>query len=94
MILKRVLLVLLLLSISKFSHTPHLEVTDPSSWTNPSAWDHSATLWSVLHPGSEFLQPTATALTLSSLYEKLLTFLFRHARLAFYWNLKSRAIVT
>ncbi|MEB4860637.1 VanZ family protein [Priestia megaterium] len=54
MILKRILLIFLLLAISKFSHTPHLKVTDPSSWTNSSVWDYHATLWSILRPGSEF----------------------------------------
>nr|MDH3182763.1 hypothetical protein [Priestia megaterium] len=89
MILKRVLLVLLLLSISKFSHTPHLEVTDPSSWTNPSAWDHNATLWSVLHPGSEFFTAYSYGFNVEFIVRKIahLSF-FRHARPTFLLEFK------
>ncbi|MEJ9311018.1 VanZ family protein [Priestia megaterium] len=92
MILKRVLLVLLLLSISKFSHTPHLQVTDPSSWTNPSVWDHNATLWSVLHPGSEFFTAYSYGFNVEFIVRKIahLSF-FGMLGLLFYWNLKKQS---
>ncbi|MEK6446668.1 VanZ family protein [Priestia aryabhattai] len=92
MILKRVLLVLLLLSISKFSHTPHLEVTNPSSWMNPSAWDHNATLWSVLHPGSEFFTAYSYGFNVEFIVRKIahLSF-FGMLGLLFYWNFKKQS---
>ncbi|WP_279620835.1 VanZ family protein [Priestia megaterium] len=91
MMLKRVLLVLLLLSISKFSHTPHLLVTDPSTWTNSSVWDNSATLWSVLHPGSEFYTSYSYGFNLEFILRKIahLSF-FGVLGLLFYWNLKEQ----
>ncbi|MBM7702381.1 VanZ family protein [Metabacillus iocasae] len=52
--MKRILLVFLLLSIAHFSHTPHLKVTDPSSWFNESNWDHDASVAEILAPDSEF----------------------------------------
>ncbi|MGG0750490.1 VanZ family protein [Priestia megaterium] len=89
--LKRVLLVLLLLSISKFSHTPHLAVTNPASWTNTSAWDYNATLWSVLRPGSEFYTSYSYGFNLEFILRKIahLSF-FGVLSLLFYWNLKEQ----
>lgn len=89
--LKRVLLVLLLLSISKFSHTPHLAVTNPASWTNTSAWDYNATLWSVLRPGSEFYTSYSYGFNLEFILRKIahLSF-FGVLGLLFYWNLKEQ----
>ncbi|MED4006489.1 VanZ family protein [Priestia aryabhattai] len=89
MILKRVLLVLLLLSISKFSHTPNLLVTNPSTWTNSSVWDNSATLWSVLHPGSDFYTSYTYGFNVEFILRKIahLSF-FGMLGLLFYWNLK------
>ncbi|MGR6337089.1 VanZ family protein [Priestia megaterium] len=92
MILKRVLLVLLLLSISKFSHTPHLEVTDPSSWMNSSVWDHNATLWSVLNPSGEFFTAYNYGFNVEFITRKIahLSF-FGLLGLLFYWNLKKQS---
>ncbi|MDG0030614.1 VanZ family protein [Priestia sp. Y58] len=91
MMLKRVLLFLLLLSISKFSHTPNLLVTDPSTWTNSSVWDNSATLWSVLHPGSEFYTSYTYGFNLEFILRKIahLSF-FGILGLIFHWNLKEQ----
>ncbi|MEN3769015.1 VanZ family protein [Priestia megaterium] len=91
MILKRFLLILLLLSISKFSHTPHLQVMNPSSWTNSSVWDHHATLWSILHPGSEFYTSYSYGFNLEFILRKIahLSF-FGMLGLLFYWNLKEQ----
>lgn len=91
MMLKRVLLVLLLLSISKFSHTPHLLVTDPSTWTNSSVWDHNATLWSILRPDSEFYTSYTYGFDLEFILRKMahLSF-FGMLGLLFYWNLKEQ----
>lgn len=91
MILKRVLLILLLLSISKFSHTPHLQVTSPSSWTNSSVWDHHATVWSVLRPSSEFYTSYTYGFNLEFILRKIahLSF-FGMLGLLFYWNLKEQ----
>ncbi|MCJ7987233.1 VanZ family protein [Priestia sp. OVL9] len=91
MILKRVLLVLLLLAISKFSHTPHLEVTSPSSWTNSSVWNHDATLWSVLHPSGEFFTAYSYGFNVEFITRKIahLSF-FGLLGLLFYWNLKKQ----
>ncbi|MEH7563753.1 VanZ family protein [Priestia megaterium] len=91
MILKRVLLILLLLSISKFSHTPHLQVTNPSSWTNSSVWDHHAKLWSILYPGSEFYTSYSYGFNLEFILRKIahLSF-FGMLGLLFYWNLKEQ----
>ncbi|WP_110114798.1 VanZ family protein [Bacillus sp. CGMCC 1.16541] len=52
--MKRILLVFLLLSIAHFSHTPHLKVTDPTSWFNESNWDHDSSVVEILAPDSEF----------------------------------------
>ena len=89
--LKRVSLILLLLAISKFSHTPHLLVTDPSTWTNSSVWDHKATLWSILHPGSEFYTSYTYGFDLEFILRKIahLSF-FGMLGLLFYWNLKEQ----
>jgi len=89
MILKRVLLILLLLAISKFSHTPHLKVTDSSSWANSSVWDDHATLWSILHPNSEFYTSYTCVFDLEFIFRKIahLSF-FGMLGLLFYWNLK------
>ncbi|MEJ9304703.1 VanZ family protein [Priestia megaterium] len=89
--LKRVLLILLLLAISKFSHTPHLLVTDPSTWTNSSVWDHNATLWSILHPSSEFYTSYTYGFDLEFILRKIahLSF-FGMLGLLFYWNLKEQ----
>ena len=89
--LKRILLVLLLLSISKFSHTPHLLVTDPSTWTNSSVWDYNATLWSILRPGSEFYTSYTYGFNLEFILRKIahLSF-FGMLGLLFYWNLKEQ----
>jgi VanZ family protein len=91
MILKRILLILLLLSISKFSHTPHLEVMHPSSWTNSSVWDHHATLWSILRPGSEFYTSYSYGFNVEFIARKIahLSF-FGMLGLLFYWNLKEQ----
>lgn len=91
MMLKRGLLVLLLLSILKFSHTPHLLVTDPSTWTNSSVWDYNATLWSILRPGSEFYTSYTYGLDLEFILRKFahLSF-FGTLGLFFYWNLKEQ----
>ncbi|KRD85000.1 acetobutylicum phosphotransbutyrylase [Bacillus sp. Root147] len=89
--LKRILLVLLLLSISKFSHTPYLEVTNPSSWTNSSVWDHNATFWSVLHPGSEFFTAYSYGFNVEFIVRKIahLSF-FGILGLLIYWNLQKQ----
>ncbi|MBE2975897.1 acetobutylicum phosphotransbutyrylase [Priestia megaterium] len=89
--LKRALLILLLLAISKFSHTPHLKVTDPSSWTNSSVWDYNATLWSILRPGSEFYTSYTYGFDLEFILRKIshLSF-FGMLGLLFYWNLKEQ----
>ncbi|WP_199866477.1 VanZ family protein [Priestia megaterium] len=91
MILKRVLLILLLLAISKFSHTPHLKVTDPSSWANSSVWDHNATIGSILRPGSEFYTSYTYGFDLEFILRKIshLSF-FGLLGLLFYWNLKEQ----
>ena len=91
MILKRVLLILLLLSISKFSHTPHLEVTSLSSWTNSSAWNHNATLWFILRPGSEFYTSYSYGFNVEFILRKIahLSF-FGILGFLFYWNLKEQ----
>lgn len=52
--LKKLGCFLMLFAISYFSHTPYLKVTNPNSWANSSLWDHNATLWSILYPGSPF----------------------------------------
>lgn len=90
-ILKRVLLILLLLAISKFSHTPNLKVTDPSSWTNSSVWDYNATLWSKLRPGSEFYTSYTYGFNLEFILRKIfhLSF-FGMLGLLFYWNLREQ----
>ncbi len=84
-------MILLLLSISKFSHTPHLLVTDPSTWTNPSVWNHSATLWSILRPHSEFYTSYNYEFSLEFILRKIahLSF-FGLLALVFYWNLKEQ----
>ncbi|MBU8686479.1 VanZ family protein [Priestia megaterium] len=89
--LKRILLILLLLSISKFSHTPHLQVTNPSSWMNAPVWDNNATLWSILHPGSEFYTSYTYGFNLEFILRKIahLSF-FGMLGLLFYWNLKEQ----
>ncbi|QJX78755.1 VanZ family protein [Priestia megaterium] len=91
MILKRVLLILLLLAISKFSHTPHLKVTDPSSWTNSSVWDHNATIGSILRPSSEFYTSYTYGFDIEFILRKIshLSF-FGLLGLLFYWNLKEQ----
>ncbi|WP_217916039.1 VanZ family protein [Priestia aryabhattai] len=71
MILKRVLLLLLLLAISKFSNTPYLEVMHPPSWTNSSVWNHDTTLWSILRPGSEFYMSYSYGLNLEFILRKI-----------------------
>lgn len=89
--LKRILLIFLILSISKFSHTPHLLVTDPSTWTNSSVWDHNATLWSILRPGSEFYTSYTYGFDLEFILRKIahLSF-FGSLGLLFYWNFKKQ----
>ncbi|UYT84608.1 VanZ family protein [Priestia megaterium] len=89
--LKRVLLVLLLLSISKFSHTPHLLVTDPSTWSNPSVRDHSVTLRSILRPESDFYTSYTYGFDLEFILRKMahLSF-FGMLGLLFYWNLQEQ----
>ncbi|NEW01025.1 VanZ family protein [Priestia aryabhattai] len=88
---KRVLLILLLLAISKFSHTPHLLVTDPSTWINSSVWNHNATLWSILHPDSKFYTSYTYGFNLEFILRKIahLSF-FGLLGLFFYWNLKEQ----
>ncbi|MCZ8493346.1 VanZ family protein [Priestia megaterium] len=89
--LKRILLILLIFSISKFSHTPHLAVTNPASWTNPSVWDYNATLWSVLRPGSEFYTSYSYGFNLEFILRKIAHLSFFGALgLLFYWNLKEQ----
>ncbi|PED65886.1 VanZ family protein [Priestia megaterium] len=87
----RILLIVLLLAISKFSHTPHLLVTDPSTWTNSSVWNHNATLWSILRPGSEFYTSYTYGFDLEFILRKIahLSF-FGMVGLLFYWNLKEQ----
>lgn len=89
--LKRGLLIFLLLAISKFSHTPHLEVTNPSTWSNSSVWDYNATLWSILHPSSEFYTSYSYGFNLEFILRKIahLSF-FGLLGLLFYWNLKEK----
>ncbi|MCM3194137.1 VanZ family protein [Priestia megaterium] len=86
--LKRIFVILLLFSISYFSHTPHLKVTDPNSWTNPSAWDFNATLWSILHPGSPFYTSYTYGFNLEFILRKIahISF-FGLLALLIYWNL-------
>ena len=93
MILKRILLILLLLSISKFSHTPHLQVTNLNSWSNASVWDHKATLWSVLHPGSPFYTSYSYGFDLEFILRKLahISF-FGLLALLIYWNFKKSSL--
>ncbi|OVE35325.1 acetobutylicum phosphotransbutyrylase [Priestia aryabhattai] len=88
---KRILLIFLLLAISKFSHTPHLLVTNPSTWTNSSVWNHNATLWSILRPGSQFYTSYTYGFNLEFILRKIahLSF-FGMLGLLFYWNLKEQ----
>ncbi|MEM4993372.1 VanZ family protein [Priestia sp. SB1] len=89
MILKRICVVAMILAISHFSHTPHLQVTDPNSWSNASVWNHKATLWSVLHPGSEFYTSYTYGFNLEFILRKIahISF-FGLLALLIYWNLK------
>ncbi|MFT7828740.1 VanZ family protein [Priestia megaterium] len=89
MILKRICVVSMILAISHFSHTPHLLVTDPNSWSNTSVWNHKATLWFVLHPGSEFYMPYTYGFDLEFVLRKIahISF-FGLLALLIYWNLK------
>ncbi|TYR78857.1 VanZ family protein [Priestia megaterium] len=89
--LKRILLICLLIAISSFSNTPHLLVTNPSTWWNEAVWDHNATLWSVLYPGSEFYTSYTYKFDAEFILRKLahLSF-FGILSLLFYWNLKEQ----
>jgi len=89
--IKKLSVLLILLSISHFSHTPHLKITNPNSWTNPSAWNHSATLWSVLQPGSPFYTSYTYGFDLEFILRKIahISF-FGLLALLIYWNLKEK----
>ncbi|QDZ82855.1 VanZ family protein [Priestia megaterium] len=86
--LKRLFVIALILSITYFSHTPHLKVTNPNSWTNSSAWDYNATLWSILHPGSPFYTSYTYGFDLEFILRKIahISF-FGLLALLIYWNL-------
>jgi len=87
--LKRIFIILLLFSIAYFSHTPHLKVTDPTSWRNPPVWDHKATLWSILQPSSPFYTSYTYGLDLEFILRKVahISF-FGLLALLIYWNFK------
>jgi len=89
--LKRILLFLLLLSISQFSHTPNLLITNPTTWTNSSVWNQNATLWSVLHPGSPFYTSYTYGFNLEFILRKIahISF-FGLLAMLIYWNLKEK----
>ncbi|UPK49066.1 VanZ family protein [Bacillus sp. H8-1] len=91
MIIKRLIVVFAVFVISHFSHTPHLLVTDSSTWTNTSVWNHSITLWSILNPNSEFFTSYTYGLNLEFILRKIahLSF-FGSLSLLFYWNLKKQ----
>ncbi|WP_280170430.1 VanZ family protein [Priestia megaterium] len=87
--LKRMVIILLLFSIFYFSHTSHLKVTDPTSWRNSSVWDHSATLWSILQPGSPFFTSYTYGFDLEFILRKIAHFsFFGLLALLIYWNLR------
>jgi len=91
MIFKRLSIFAMIVAISHFSHTPHLKVTKPNSWTNPSAWDYNATLWSVLHPGSPFYTSYTYGFDLEFILRKIahISF-FGLLAVLIYWNLKEK----
>ncbi|MFE4121354.1 MULTISPECIES: VanZ family protein [Priestia] len=89
--IKKIAVILMMLSIAHFSHTPHLQVTDPSSWSNSSVWDHNATLWSILKPGSEFYTSYSYGFNLEFILRKIahISF-FGILAVLIYWNLKEK----
>ncbi|MDN4634050.1 VanZ family protein [Priestia megaterium] len=92
MIIKKFSVLATIVAISYFSHTPHLKVTNPSSWRNPSVWDVKATLWSILHPGSPFYTSYTYGFDLEFILRKIahISF-FGLLALLIYWNLKERS---
>lgn len=89
--LKKIAVLLMMLSIAHFSDTPHLLVTNPNSWGNASAWDHNATLWSILKPGSEFYTSYSYGFNLEFILRKIahISF-FGVLAVLIYWNLKEK----
>ncbi|WP_341284823.1 VanZ family protein [Priestia megaterium] len=89
--LKKIAILLLMLGIAHFSHTPHLQVTDPSGWSNSSVWDHNATLWSILKPGSEFYTSYSYGFNLEFILRKTahISF-FGVLAVLIYWNLQEK----
>lgn len=89
MIFKRSSVLILLFAISYFSHTPHLKVTNPTSWSNPSVWDYKATLWSILQPDSSFYTSYTYGFNLEFILRKIahISF-FGLLALLIYWNFK------
>ncbi|PGZ80210.1 acetobutylicum phosphotransbutyrylase [Priestia megaterium] len=89
--LKKIAVVLMMLGIAHFSHTPHLEVTHPSSWGNASVWNHNATLWSILKPGSEFYTSYSYGFNLEFILRKIahISF-FGILAVLIYWNLQEK----
>lgn len=89
--LKKVLLFFLLVMISNFSHTPHLQVLDPSTWLNESVWDVQANLWSILKPGSDFYTAYSYGFNAEFIFRKIAHFtFFGLLALLFYWNLRKQ----
>ncbi|MFS3928316.1 VanZ family protein [Priestia flexa] len=86
---KKLIALLLMLAIAYFSHTPHLQVTDPGTWNNPSVWDHNATIGSVLNPSGEFFTAYSYGFNTEFILRKIahITF-FGILALLFYWNLR------
>ncbi|MDD9795177.1 VanZ family protein [Priestia megaterium] len=87
--IKKIVVLLMMLGIAHFSHTPHLLITDPTTWQNSSVWNHDATLWSILKPGSDFYDTYSYGFDLEFILRKLahISF-FGILALLFYWNLK------
>ncbi|OLO27398.1 acetobutylicum phosphotransbutyrylase [Priestia megaterium] len=86
---KRLSVFFMILAISHFSHTPHLKVTNPNSWSNTSVWDHKATFWSILHLGSPFYTSYTYGFDLEFILRKIahISF-FGLLALLIYWNLR------
>lgn len=91
MIIKRLIVIFVVLVIFHFSHTPHLLVTDSSTWTNASVWNHNVTLWSILSPSSKFYTSYTYGFNLEFILRKIvhLSF-FGLLGILFYWNLKEQ----
>ncbi|MEQ7803152.1 MULTISPECIES: VanZ family protein [Priestia] len=92
MIFKRCSILIMVLAISYFSHTPYIKVTNPDSWTNNSMWNHTETLWSILRFGSPFYTSYNYGFDLEFILRKIahISF-FGLLALLIYWNLKKNS---